>query len=273
MAMLFAVLVLGALGSKIPTDADIAARIEDAIRTQLRPESVRVVVKRPSALSTTFEQVEITISGFNANQLPLDALPAAPPSASSAGKPARPGRQIHIVNARLTCEHFVVNGLPVRTLAWEGKDLYLPFQAVRAGVFQISAARAVTGYVVVNEEDLTTFLRTLTLPITEPELNITPAECQVSGNTRTAVKLPIRLSGRLTARNGAVLYLDQPRLRVSAVPIPKFVSNRVLKDLNPLADLNAAMNLPAPLEITKTTQQHGALRIEGALLFPKPPEK
>jgi len=269
MAMLFAVLVLGALGSKIPTDADIAARIEDALRTQLHPEFVRVVVKRPSALSTTFEQVEITISGFNASQLPLDALPAAPP----AGMPGRPGRQIRIVNARLTCEHFIVNGLPVRTLAWEGKDLYLPFQAVRAGVFQVSAARAVTGYMVVNEDDLTTFLRTLTLPITQPELSITPAECRVDGVTRMTVKLPISLSGRLTARHGAVLYLDQPHLRVSVVPIPRFVSNRVLKDLNPLADLNAAMKLPAPLEITRTTQQHGALRIEGALLFPKPPEK
>lgn len=269
MAMLFAVLVLGALGSKIPTDADIAARLEDAIRTQLHPESVRVVVKRPSALSTTFEQVDITISGFNASQLPLDALPAAP----AGGKPARPGRQIRIVKASLTCENFVVNGLPVRTLAWQGSDVYLPFQSIRAGIFQISAARAVNGYVVVQEDDLTKFLRTLTLPITEPELSISPTECRIEGVTRTMIKLPISLSGHLTARNGAVLYLDQPHLRVTVIPIPKFVSNRVLKDLNPLADLNAAMKLPAPLEITKTTQQRGALRIEGALLFPKPAEK
>ncbi|MHB0939114.1 MAG: LmeA family phospholipid-binding protein [Armatimonadota bacterium] len=269
MAMLFAVLVLGALGSKIPTDADIAARIEDAIRTQLHPEKVRVVVKRPSALSTTFEQVEITISGFNASQLPLDALPAAP----AGEKPARPGRQIRIVNARLTCENFVVNGLPVDTLAWQGSDVYLPFQSVREGIFHISSARSVNGYVVVKEDDLTKFLRTLTLPITEPSLSITPAECQVEGVTRLMVKLPIRLSGRLAARNGAMLYLDDARLRVTVVPIPKFVSNRVLKDLNPLADLNQMMPLPAPLEVTRLTQQHGALRIEGALLFPKPPEK
>jgi len=268
--MLFAVLVLGALGSKIPTDADIAARLEDAIRTQLHPESVRVVVKRPSALSTTFEQVDITISGFNASQLPLDAMPAAP---TVGGKPARPGRQIRIVKASLTCENFVVNGLPVRALAWQGNDVYLPFQSIRAGIFQISAARAVNGYVVVREDDLTKFLRTLTLPITEPELSITPGECRVDGVTRMLVKLPISLTGQLTARNGAVLYLDNPRLRVTVVPIPKFVSNRVLKDLNPLADLNAAMKLPAPLEITRTTQERGTLRIEGALLFPKPPEK
>jgi len=269
MAMLFAVLVLGALGSKIPTDADIAARLEDAIRTQLHPESVHVMVKRPSVLSTTFEQLEITITGFNADKLPLALQPPAAP-APGAGAPRRQGREILLRTARLTCERFVVNGLPVRTLAWQGKDVYLPFKAVRAGAFQISAARAVTGYVVVQQDDLTQFLRTLPLPITEPDVVISPAECLVNGNARMLTRIPIHLTGQLVARDGAVLYLDKPRLRVTIIPVPGFVANRVLKDLNPLADLNAAMQLPAPLKITRTTQQHGALRFEGAMLFPQP---
>jgi hypothetical protein len=271
MAMLFAVLVLGALGSKIPSDADIATGIEDAIRAQLHPEAVRVVVKRPSAFSTTFTQVDITITGFNADKLPLAMQPPTPAPAPAAGnKPRRRERQLRIVNARLTCERFIVNGLPVRSMGWQGKDVHLPFKAVRAGAFQISAARSVTGYVVVNQGDLTKFLRTLHLPITEPEVIITPAECRVNGNARALTKIPIRLSGQLIARDGAVLYLDKPRLRVTVVPVPAFISRRVLKNLNPLADLNAAMQLPAPLAITRATQQHGALRLEGALLFPIP---
>jgi len=266
--MLFAVLVLGALGSKIPSDADIAARLEDTIRLQLHPENVRVVVKRPSLLSTTFEQVEITITGFNADKLPLAMQP--PPAAPAGKKPRRRERQIRIVDARLTCERFVVNGLPVRTLAWQGKDVHLPFKAVQAGVFQISAARSVTGYVEVNQDDLTQFLRTLPLPITEPEVVITPEECLVNGNAHVLTKIPIHLSGQLIARDGAVLYLDKPRLRVTVIPVPGFVSRHVLKNLNPLADLNQALQLPAPLTITRSSQQHGALRIEGALLFPQP---
>jgi len=268
MAMLLAVLVLGALGSKIPSDGDIAARLEDAIRLQLHPERVRVVVKRPSRLSTTFEKVEITITGFNADKLPL-AMP--PPLAAAAGeKPRRRERQIRIADVRLTCERFVVNGLAVSELALQGKDVHLPFKAVRAGVFQVSAARSVTGYVVVKQDDLTKFLGTLPLPITDPKVNITPAECLVNGNARILVKIPIHLSGQLIARDGAVLYLDKPRLRVTAIPVPAFVSKHVLKNLNPLADLNKALQLPAPLTITRSSQQHGQLRIEGELRFPPP---
>jgi hypothetical protein len=276
MAVLFAVLVLGALGSKIPSDADIAARLEDAIRTQLHPESVRVTVKRRSSLSTTFEQVDIAISGFNADKLPLAMPPPAPATApataatAATGTKPRQGRQIRIIAAHLTCEHFIVNGMPVRTLELSGSEVNLPWQAVRAGVFQISAARSVTGCVVVEQDGLTMFLRTLNLPITEPKVIISPRECRINGVSRTFVKARIRLTGRLIARDGAVLYLDDPRLRVSVVPVPSFISDRILKDLNPLADLNQALQLPAPLVITRTLQQGGSLRIEGALQFPSP---
>ena len=275
MAFLLAMLALGFLGAKIPSDADIAIRIEDTIREQLHPASVKVVVKRRSSLSTTVDLLEISISGFSADKLPLGppAGEAQVPLAAAAPAP-RPGRQVRIIDAHITCENFIINALPVRSLELRGRDVRIPWQAVRTGMFEISAAQFVNGSLVLEEKGLTKYLRTLPdLPITEPAISVTPEECRVSGKTRTLVKLPIQLSGRLAARNGAVLYLDEPSLRVSIVRIPGFVSDRVLKDINPLADLNAEFLLPAPLAITQTRLQHGLLRFDGALLFPQPEKK
>jgi len=282
MGVLFAILALGFLGSKIPSDANIAARIEETIRAQLQPERVQVVVKRNSSLSTTIERLEITIVGFDADKLPL-GTPASEKQAASASvaklaasavATPRRGRQVHIVEAHIRCERFLINALPVQSLDLQGQHLYIPWQAVRTGDFEISAAQQVRGTLLLREQDLTRYLRTMPeLPLTEPTLQILPTECRISGNTRTAVKMPIQLAGKLAVRDDAVLYLDHPRLRVSVVPVPSLVANRILRDINPLADLNAEFDFPAPLTITNVTQQNGTLRFDATLRFPTPENK
>lgn len=267
MSLLLAAVLLGVIGSKIPSDADIAARIEEAIRAQLHPTSVTVLVRRRSSLSTTVEQLDITISGFQADQLPLSA--PAPPLPTGNGKPKK-DRQIRIVEVHVTCTDFTVNALPIHRLELNGRNVYLPWQTVKTGEFQIAAAELVAGMLVVNQQDLTTFLGTQQLPISNPQLIVSPEEVRVSGITRGMVKCPVQVAGRLTARNGAVLYLVKPHLKVSVVPMPDFITRRLLKDINPLADLNAQFQLPAPLLITNTVQQNEALRFEGALQFPAP---
>ncbi len=284
MAMLLAVLLLGTLGSKIPTDAEIAARIEDEIRASCHPASVRVVVKRHSALSTTLERVDITIVGFTADNLPM-ATAAAPSVRRASTAPTRTptaptapttpaartnDRQIHVVEAHLCCEEFIVKSLPVQRMVWDGRNVYLSWNSIKAGVFRISAAESMVGSLVLQQQGLTDFIRTCPVPLDVPEVVIRPNECLVNGTTRTFVGMPVQLSGRLVARDGAVLYLDNPRLKVSVLPIPAAVSSRLLKDINPLVNLNTAFQLPAPLAITGTTLGDGILRFEGRLMFPQP---
>lgn len=272
MALVVAALLLGALGAKIPTNHEIEMRLETAIRAYLHPQRVEVRVERASPFSTTFQRIDITISGFTADGLPLDLTAPVPPDGDGAALPAprRKARQILLETAVLRCTDFTVNHLRVQQLELTGTEVSLPLQAVSAGKFQITAAAAVTGAIQLRQEDLTAYLRTCELPITNPKVTLAPGECRISGDTRTLVRLPIQLTGEPAARQGAVLYLDNPHLRVSIVPVPAFIADRVLRDINPLADLNAAFNLPAPLSITRTTTTDGLLRFDGALLFPLP---
>lgn len=280
MALLLAALLLGTLGTKIPTNHDIETRLEQAIRDALHPAAVMVTVERASIFSTTFQRVDISIDGFNADSLPLSLVevPGADsatidgddPTGAPIAEPKRTAKQVRLRQATLRCTNFTINKLRVEQLDINAEDLYLPLQAVSAGQFEIAGARAVTGMVSLRQQDLTAYLRTRDLPITDPTVKLSPAECRVSGKSRTLIHIPIELSGVLTARDGAVLYLDNPRLRVSIVPVPGFIADRVLKDINPLGDLNAEFKLPAPLNITKTTLRDGTLVFEGTLNFPPP---
>ncbi len=285
--MLFATLLLGVLGAKIPTDSEIEARLTATIREALHPDYVKVDVTRSSPLSTTFQRVDITISGFSADSLPFalpDAAPAdvpaaapapdaakvAPSTAPAAPAPRRAGKQIRLRLANVRCTDFTLNHVRVQQLELTATEMYLPLQAILHGQFQITAAASVTGTVQLRQDDLTAYLSTRELPITHPTLTLAPDACRLKGNSRTLIPMPIQLSGTLAARDGAVLYLDNPRLRVSVIPVPGIIADRVLRDLNPLGDLNAEFKLPAPLRITRTTMQEGMLILEGALLFPAP---
>lgn len=264
MTALLALLLLGTLGSRIPSDADIAARIETLIRTQFHPASVTVTVHRNSPFSTTLQQVDIRVSGFTANSLPF----TGPPGGTVL--PPADDKQIQVVRAQVVCEDFTAGGLPIRRMAWEVTDARIPLAAVHGGGFTITAARSALGAFTLDEEGLTRFLRTRSLPLTFPSVRLDPAGCRVSGTTRAMVAVPVAVGGRLTTRGNAVLWLQDPKLHVSIVPVPGVVTSRLLRDINPLTDLNRDLKLPIPLRITHILHGEGTLRIDAALEFPPP---
>ncbi len=263
MAILLVFLLMGVVGSKIPTDADIAAQIATAIRGQLAPKTVNVVVHRPSPLSTTLNELDIDLSGFTLANLPSGAL-AGP----AAGAPIK-GRQVHIRHTHLHGEDFTAMGMPIYRAEIDLSDVVVPLATVSSGGLHIASAGAASGYVTLQQSGLTSYLQTKKLPLDESEVIITQEGCRIRGMTQTAISLPIELEGRLAVRNGAVLYLENPHLRVSVVPVPAFIANRVLKRINPLVDLNADMKLPVHVNITKTTHGDGWLRFDAEVNMAK----
>ena len=94
MGAFLAVLLLGALGASVPSDTKIAATIEQALREQFHPASVRVVVHRDSRLSTTLQRVDVTMTGFSSAGLNIFHVPSpatGAPAAAPAPDAATPG--------------------------------------------------------------------------------------------------------------------------------------------------------------------------------------
>jgi hypothetical protein len=292
MTVLLALLFLGVLDNKVPTDSEIAARIEAAIRLQMAPRTVQVTVHRASRFTTTLDSLDITLSGFTAEKLPFGttapaptAVPASVPARAAAPayagldapgalptaptRAAKPEKMVRIVKLRLLCEDFTVQGLPVQSLEMTLDEVRIPFAAVNAGNFAIAAADAATGAVTLHERGLAQYLLGRELPVKEPKVRITSAGLQVTGGLKAFLNAPVELRGKLAVRNGAVLYLDRPAIHMLKVPVPGFLTQRALKEIDPLTDLNKDMNLPVPLVISAVTHQQGTLRFDATLQLPK----
>ncbi|HEY3415569.1 MAG TPA: DUF2993 domain-containing protein [Armatimonadota bacterium] len=274
MGALLAVLLLGILGAKVPSDAKIAATIEQAIREQLHPASVQVVVQRKSPFSSTLDRVDVTISGVSTPGLSFFSAPAAPAAQTpGAAVPPRPApRMIRIVDLHLLCRQVDAGTLPIAEMGWQLHEVRVPVGPAGQQRFTIAAAEQATGYFLLDEKGLTNFLRSRDLPLTDPTVTLTDAGCTLRGNIHLLVRVPVEISGHITARDQAKLHLTDPKLHLSVVPIPDAVAQRLLRNLNPLTDLNADLHLPAPLTITQVTHGAGAVRFATTLQFP-PPEK
>ena len=149
-------------------------------------------------------------------------------------------------------------------------ELYVR-EAIDAGGLRISAAGRVEGYLLLDQAGVTTFLRTLnTLPIADPSVTFTKDQATITGAMPWVVRVPVEVTGVVKARDGAVLYMENPTLKFSIVNVPKFVADRALQSVNPLVDLNAALHMTAPLTVNTVTLGDGTLRLEGTLAFPKP---
>jgi hypothetical protein len=267
MYALLAFLLLSVLKAQIPTDREIAAQIEQAIRDSLHPATVSVSVSRRSQVSTVIDQVEIHMSGFTVSELPFTA--PAPGQVGTGGGGSPP--QFRIVEAHIVCENFTVLALPVASMEVYGDEVRISKAGVEGGYLEITAAERATGALILDQAGLTALLRTQpNLPIRDPEVVLTPGECEIRGVTPWAVGIPVGVVGPLLAQDGAVFTLASPVLHVISAPIPGPVGDRVLTNINPLVDVNAALKLPVRLIITRAATAEGTLRLEGSLDFPQP---
>ncbi len=269
MTAILGLLLIALLGGQVPSDRDIALRIEDAVRNHLHPTGVTVTVQRRSALSTTFTRLELTLSGFTADDLPFvtkQPVPPSPPAhmTTPPAPPARPRRvrQLRIIEGHITCDHCTIQGLPIREMAWTLREVLLPMDAVSDGDITVQAMDGAVGTVVLDESGVTTFLRTRDLPLNDLTVRLVDGGCRVSGVTRTIIGIPVEIAGKVVVKEGAVLHMEDPKLHVSVVRLPDALSELLLKKINPLADLNALLNPPAPLTITKLDFDEGLVRAE-----------
>ncbi|HEY3379853.1 MAG TPA: hypothetical protein VGL77_20455 [Armatimonadota bacterium] len=263
-------------GCVIPTDRQIAAQIADTIRAQIHPQSLKVVVHRTSSFTSKIRTLDITISGFHVEALPTTLSGAtakggvtmvdAPAMARNTAK----SHMIQVENTHVVCENFTVQQLPVKSIDLKFHNMQVPLECAQSGQLVIASAESALGSAVFDEAGLAAFLQTRKLPVSHPTIQLTKDGCVVSGRYRAFGNVPVEVSGNLLAKNKAVLYLEHPKLRVSEVPIPDFVTAQLLKEINPLADLNSDLKLPAPLTIINVTHGEGTLRVDGQMVFPKP---
>ncbi len=287
-----AFLVVTQAKNQLPSDADVAAKIQTAIHAQINPKSLTVTVTRKSNFDEDLQHLEITMSGFKVTDMPFADLPADDAKPVVVAKPAKKHpttslekqpallqpstKDYRIVTAHVVCTDFYIKDLKIARLELNITEGRLPRAGIGANKAVLSAARDVTGTMTLAEDDITTFLILLnTLPVQSPNVRIKKEHVTINGNTpwvvlKVPITIPVAVTGNFSARNGAVLYLDNPTLNIELMNMPKAVADKILKNLNPLVDLNGALTLHVPITITSTSTEERKLILTGSLAYPKP---
>jgi len=281
LAVLFTLLLLPFTftGCFIPTDRDLEVKLADALRNSLHPQSVKVSIYRRSIFSTTVRKLDVSMSGFSADNIPLMKEQPAPPAPTTTGvvttlaKPVVKKKQsteikVRIVNAAIHCDHFEVKSIPVLSLDLAIRDIFIP---LRGSDIKIESGKSAVCTVAFDEQGLTQFLRSRNhLPVNDAKVRLTKDGCIVTGKIKAFFNTPVELSGRIMVKDQAVLYIDQPKVRVSALTLPGFVTERLLKDINPIADLNTDFDFPVPITVSSLTHDDGKLTFVADLHLPQP---
>lgn len=289
---LLALLVVTQAKNLLPSDADVAATIQTAIHAQINPKNLTVTVTRKSNLDEDLQHLEISMSGFKVTDMPFAALSVDDTKPVVAAKPAKKHpttslekqpallqpstKDYRIVTAHVVCSDFYIKDLKVARLELNIAEGRIPRAGIGTNQAVLSAAREVTGTITLAEDDITTFLILLnTLPVQSPNVRITKEHVTINGNTpwvvlKVPITIPVAVTGNISARNGAVLYLDNPTLNIELMNMPKAVADKILKNLNPLVDLNAALILHVPITIASTSTEERKLILTGSLGYPKP---
>jgi hypothetical protein len=247
--------VLGAVGG-----TGIAERAaERTLRRRFAPiKRVRVDVSRGhrSPFSRTIDQVRVEMEGFAVShaQEPLKMGGGARMS----GKVSR-----LMVDARDFEVRQDSGGLRVRQLEFALTGIRYNFgKALLRRRLVLLGLGPGSGRVVLDEKALNDFLAPRVKQLEDFRLDLLDRRIRVRGaRALLGVRFPVELEGSLRAHKGEV-HLVLPRIRMGFLPVPGFVTRRVLSQVNPLVDLNQGSGGPFRFDITSLRVKKDILEVE-----------
>jgi len=238
-------------------------QMERGIRGRLQDsmgpiEKVRVEVRRGHRLpiSRTIEEINVELEGFR--------LKGGPPTegllfAKGKDVPAGKVNRIQVVARR-----FQVEGLLVKELRFTIERLrYNLRKALLRKRLEILDVGKCRGEILLEESALNHYISPKVKEIEGFRLRLERNRVEVSGRykTRLGISVPIVFVTRLQPQIGKI-YLIDPQLKVSVIPVPSFVTERVIGQINPIVDLNSDPALPCILRISRLQVEGARLRAE-----------
>lgn len=187
----------------------------------------------------------------------------------------RPGKKA--VGARIrrisvTARNFEVMGLPVREMKAQINGLkYNLWKAATKRQLEILDVGPCSGEVTLTERGINTFAVPKIKELTNCKITLLKGNLRVSGwyKTKVGVAAPVSLTASLQPRRGQI-HLINPHLKASVVPLPTFLAERVVKQINPVIDLNEGSQLPCSINITHVRIQPSGIWAKAAIDLKRP---
>lgn len=205
------------------------------------------------------KSIRVEAEGFRTAQMPFFT---EPPIHAWQGK----ARQV-----RILLRDFNVADLPIRRFEADLPDVALDSRAaafrLRVRLFHAGWG---AGWVELDEEGLSAFIRRRLPEVQSPTVRIEPSGVQIEGKL-SALLVPWRFcaSGRVqVAADGLRLLLTDVQLQLEGENLPAGVTQKVLSALNPVLDVARDLGLGSAFRIEKVELRSGFIRLIGRATVP-----
>lgn len=269
MNALVALLLLSLFGG-LAGSGTVEKSVEKNLQESFHARTVKAEISRGhrSPFSRTIERIQIDMAGFRSE-------------GDSGGLQLEQGHSMlvgKINHLAINATDFEVAGLAVEkmelTLAGIRYDLWKAALKRRLRLFGFSDKDSQIA-LTLTPSSLQRFLRPRVTELEDFRLRLEGGQVVVSGQAKVAfVRVPLRITGRLEPAGGCI-YLRDPKLAVTSVPIPGFITDRVVAQVNPLVDLNKEIKGCFDLRVRYVLVGSRSLTVRAALSprFPAPAAK
>jgi hypothetical protein len=204
------------------------------------------------------DTITVQASGFRAAQMPFFA---------ESPVPAWRG---HVERVQIVLERFSLKGFPVRRLEATIPDVSLDSRAAAFRLkIRLFGAGWGEGRVVLDEEDLATFVKRRLPEVHSPQVRVTASEIYITGDLAALLTVwRFEAKGRVAVRDGRQVVIDNAQVRVEGEDLPPAVVQKVISALNPVLDVERDMNLGSMFVVERVEQEDGFVKLIGRATVP-----
>lgn len=197
-------------------------------------------------------------SGFRTTHMPFFTEPPIPAWRGEADR------------VQIVLEDFHLGGLPVRRLeaTIPGVSLDSRQAAFRLRIRLFEAGWG-SGWVTIDEEGLTEFVKRRLPEVRSPQVRVTPWEVSIIGELAALLTTwRFEARGRLAVRNGRQVVIDHVQVSMEGEQLPASVVQKVVSALNPVLDVERDLHLGSAFVVERVEQGDGFLTLRGRATVP-----
>ncbi|MGC8783170.1 MAG: DUF2993 domain-containing protein [Armatimonadota bacterium] len=204
------------------------------------------------------ETIRVHASGFHTAQMPFFTEPPVPAWRGKAD------------SVQIVLEDFHLGGFPVRHLEATIPDISLDSReaAFRLRIRLFSAGWG-NGWVTLDEESLTEFVKRRLPEVRSARVQVTPSEVRITGEL-VALLAPWRFeaTGGVGVRDGRQMVVENVQVRVEGEELPPVVVQKIVAALNPVLDVERDLRLGGAFVVERVEQGDGFLKLIGRATVP-----
>ena len=204
------------------------------------------------------QTIRVHASGFRTEQMPFFT---EPPVARWSGKADK---------VQIVLEDFYLGGLPLRHIEAVIPDVSLDS---REAVFRLRIRLFQAGWgngeVVLDTENLTSFVQRRLREVRSPKVDVTPTQIRISGELVVLLSpWQFEAEGSVGVRDGRYVVVENVRVRVEGEDLPPPVVQKIVAALNPVLDVVRDLHLGGAFVVERAEQGNGFVKLIGRATVP-----